>query len=154
MNPPEHVVPCPRCNAVNRMRAAELTRERICGDCRHRLFDGQVVTLTDTNFQEVAGRGTLPVVVEFWAPWCGPCESMATQIERAAAALEPAVRFAKLNNDENPKTSLRLRVRSIPMLILFRNAEELARKSGNMDARAITGWIEAALAGGAASTGC
>ncbi len=141
----EHVVPCPHCNAINRIAADGLDRTVNCEDCRKPLFEGRPLILTDANFRDIAGRGSLPVVIDFWAPWCGPCESMATQFERAAAILEPQIRFATLNNDENPKTSLRLRVRSIPMLILFRNAEEVARTSGNMDARAITGWIRESL---------
>ena len=140
-----HIFPCPHCNAVNRVPADRLANGPKCGQCKQSLFDGHPATLTDANFGDVVGRSTLPVVVDFWAPWCGPCQSMAPHFERAAAALEPAVRLAKLNTDEHPKTSLRLRIRSIPTMILFRNGEEVARQAGAMDARAISDWVKAEM---------
>ncbi|HEX7952430.1 MAG TPA: thioredoxin TrxC [Burkholderiales bacterium] len=143
-----HIVPCPHCNAPNRVPVDGLGSAPKCGKCKQALFDGHPTTLTDANFGEIVGRGTLPVVVDFWAPWCGPCQSMAPHFERAAATLEPQVRLAKLNTEEHPKTSLRLRVRSIPTMILFRNGEEVARQVGAMDARAISGWVKTAIGNG------
>jgi thioredoxin 2 len=145
MNAPPHMLPCTHCSALNRVPADRLDKNPKCGQCKQPLFDGRPAMLTDANFSDVARRGTLPVVVDFWAPWCGPCQSMAPHFERAAAALEPSVRLAKLNTEENSKTSLRLRIRSIPTVILFNNGEEVARKAGAMDARAIADWVKAAL---------
>jgi thioredoxin 2 len=148
MLPTAHIVPCPHCSAVNRVPADGLHNGPKCGQCKQPLFDGHPATLTDANFGDVVGRSTLPVVVDFWAPWCGPCQSMAPQFERAAAAFEPEVRFAKLNTEEHSKTSLRLRIRSIPTMVLFRDGEEVARQVGAMDSRAISNWVKAAMGNG------
>jgi thioredoxin 2 len=145
MTPTPHLLPCTRCNALNRVPAERLANGPKCGQCKQPLFDGHPATLTDANFGEIVGRSSLPVVVDFWAPWCGPCQSMAPHFECAASALEPAVRLAKLNTEENSKTSLRLRIRSIPTMILFRNGEEVARKAGAMDSRAISDWVKSAM---------
>jgi thioredoxin 2 len=148
MDPTHHVFPCPHCNTVNRVPVDGLVRGPKCGQCKQPLFDGHPATHTDANFGDFTGRSTLPLVVDFWAPWCGPCRSMAPHFERAAAALEPAVRLAKLNTDEHPKTSLRLRIRSIPTMILFRDGAEVARRSGAMDSRAIAEWVKTATGHG------
>ena len=147
MDSSPELIPCPHCTALNRVPAERIGQGPKCGQCEQPLFDGHPAMLTDANFGEVVHHGTLPVVVDFWAPWCGPCLSMAPHFERAASALEPAVRLAKLNTEENPKTSLRLRIRSIPTMILFRNGAEVARKSGAMDARAISEWVKSAVLG-------
>jgi thioredoxin 2 len=139
-----HHIACPHCNAVNRVASARLADHPKCGKCRQALFNAHPITLTDANFADHIERGSLPVVVDFWAPWCGPCQSMAPQFERAAAELEPQFRLAKLNTDESPKTSLRHRIRSIPTLILFRGGKEIARQAGAMDARAIATWARSA----------
>ena len=145
MEKADHILPCPHCNAANRVPADRLANNPKCGKCKQSLFDGHPAIVTDANFGDMVGRSTLPVVVDFWAPWCGPCQSMAPHFERAASLLEPGVRFAKLNTEENSKTSLRLRVRSIPTMVLFRNGEEVARQSGAMDSRAISNWVKAAM---------
>ncbi len=144
MEPTPHVVPCTHCDALNHLAHDRLDKAPLCGRCKQPLFDGHPAVLTDANFSDIVRRGTLPVVVDFWAPWCGPCLSMASHFERAASTLEPAVRLAKLNTEENAKTSLRLRIRSIPTMVMFRNGEEVARKVGTMDARAISEWVETA----------
>ena len=112
-----------------------------CGQCKQPLFTGKPIVLSDANFAAHAQRGSLPIVVDFWAPWCGPCKMMAPHFERAAAGLEPEVRLAKLNTDDNPQVSGRFNIRSIPTMILFKNGQEVARQSGAMDANRLTSWI-------------
>lgn len=142
-----HISPCPNCNAANRVPADRLSNNPKCGECKQPLYDGHPAILTDANFHTFVHRSTLPVVVDFWAGWCGPCQAMAPHFERAAAELEPGVRLAKLDTEENSKTSLRLRIRSIPTMILFRNGEEVARRSGAMDSRAISSWVHSQMGG-------
>ncbi|HVY06979.1 MAG TPA: thioredoxin TrxC [Burkholderiales bacterium] len=141
MDTAPHIVPCAQCGTSNRVPAERLSAGPKCGKCKQPLFDGHPITLTDANFAGVVGKGTLPVVVDFWAPWCGPCISMAPHFERAASQLEPGVRLAKLDTEAHSKTSLRLRIRSIPTMIMFKDGEEVARTSGSRDARAIAEWV-------------
>jgi thioredoxin 2 len=144
MEPAHHVV-CPHCNAVNRVAAGRLEDRPVCGKCRQPLFTGTPIALSDRNFASQVERGSLPVLVDFWAPWCGPCRTMAPHFERAASRLEPGVRFAKLDTDANPGAAARFGIRSIPTLILFRNGREVARRSGALDATALVGWLRAEL---------
>ena len=142
MTESRHVV-CPHCAAVNRIPAARLAEKPRCGKCREALFTGHPVELTDASFETHVSRSDIPVVVDFWAPWCGPCKMMAPQFEQAAAELEPGVRFAKLNTDEQQGTAARFQIRSIPTLALFREGREVARQPGAMSAADIRRWIEA-----------
>jgi thioredoxin 2 len=135
-----HVV-CPRCQAVNRVPAARLQEEPVCGTCGGPLFVAQPLELTDGSFERHILRSDIPVLVDFWAPWCGPCKAMAPVLERVARELEPQVRVAKLNSDDNPKASLRYRIRSIPTLILFKGGKEFKRSSGTMEFGALRDWI-------------
>ena len=134
-------VTCSHCSAVNRIPGSRLSDQPKCGQCKQPLFTGKPIVLSDANFAAHAQRGSLPIVVDFWAPWCGPCKMMAPHFERAAAGLEPEVRLAKLNTDDNPQVSGRFNIRSIPTMILFKNGQEVARQSGAMDANRLTSWI-------------
>jgi len=140
MSDTKHVV-CPHCNAVNRVAAARLGDVPKCGQCHERLFTGHPVELTDRSFELHVGRSDIPLVVDFWAPWCHPCRMMAPAFEQAAAELEPAVRLAKLNTETEQALAARFRIQSIPTLALFRDGREIARQAGAMNAADITRWV-------------
>jgi thioredoxin 2 len=135
-----HVV-CGHCNSVVRLPAARLREAPRCPNCHFALFDGKPLTLTGANFDKHIGRSDLPLVVDFWAPWCGPCIAMAPFFETTARQLEPALRFAKLNTEDHPAPAARFNIRSIPTMIVFLGGKELARHSGAMDTTAITRWL-------------
>ena len=140
-----HVV-CPHCGAVNRLPQARLKESPNCGKCHHPLFTGQPVELAHAvNFDRLIGREELPVVVDFWAPWCGPCRTMGPSFARVCAELEPALRFAKLNTEEVPIVTARYDIRSIPTLVLFRSGHEVARQSGALDAGSLRAWLQSTL---------
>ena len=128
-----HVV-CAHCLATNRVPAARLAGDPVCGRCGKELLNGRPIELTDANFDAVASRTGLPVLVDFWAPWCGPCVAMAPQFERASQQLKGRVLFAKVNSDENPQTSRRFAIRSIPTLVRMDAGREVARQAGALQA--------------------
>lgn len=139
-----HVV-CPSCDAVNRIPAARLADGPKCGQCKSALFTGKPLALTAANFEKHIGRSDIPVVVDFWAPWCGPCKMMAPQYEQAAQSLEPAVRLAKLDTEAHQVLGARYNIRSIPTLAVFKGGREVARQAGAMGMNDIIRWVRSQL---------
>ena len=135
-------VVCPSCLTANRVPGERLGESPSCGKCHAPLLAGEPVALDEGGFDAVVGRTELPVVVDFWAPWCGPCRAMAPQFERAAALLKTRARFAKVNTDEAQALAARMGIRAIPTLVLFKDGSEVKRVAGVLDARALMQWIE------------
>jgi thioredoxin 2 len=141
------IIACPACNTLNRAPRDKLAAGSSgkCGQCGSPLFEGHPVALNAKSFETHASKSDIPLLVDFWAPWCGPCKAMAPQFEKAASALEPRVRFAKVNTDEEPGLAGRFRIQGIPTMILFKGGKEVARQSGLMNAAAIESWVQQAL---------
>ena len=123
-------VACAHCGATNRIPAARLGDDPTCGRCGRPLLDGHPVELSDADFERVVAASELPVVVDFWAPWCGPCRQMAPQFEQAARALKGRALLVKVNSDDNPHTASRFGIRSIPTLVKLDHGREVARVAG------------------------
>ena len=141
MDPEKLLIACAACDTANRVPAGRLAEDPKCGKCGAPLLDGMPAALTERNFQSFLERTELPVVVDFWAAWCGPCRMMAPAFERAAAELKTQARFAKLDTEAAQGIAARFGIRSIPTMILFRGGREAARTSGAMDARSIVNWV-------------
>ena len=136
-----HVV-CPQCNAANRLSPARLTDRPNCGKCHQPLFSGHPADLNDAEFSRQIERSDVPVLVDFWAPWCGPCRAMAPAYEQAAKTLEPHVRVIKVNTEQAQATAARFGIRSIPTLMIFKRGHEVARKAGAMSTADIVRWTQ------------
>ncbi|HWI77979.1 MAG TPA: thioredoxin TrxC [Ramlibacter sp.] len=144
MSESRHVV-CPHCHTTNRVRQDDLGKAPDCGSCHQPLFSGHPAQLDEAAFERHVARSQIPVLVDFWAPWCGPCRQMAPAFEQAAAQLEPEMQLAKVNTDEAKNLGARLQIRSIPTLALFVDGREVARQPGAMGAGDIVRWARSQL---------
>jgi thioredoxin 2 len=135
-----HLV-CPHCEKINRIQATRLDEAPKCGHCHQSLFTGHPIELTSASFRRQIEHSDVPIVVDFWAPWCGPCQMMAPQYAAAAGELEPTMRLAKVNTDVETSLAGEFHIRSIPTLALFKGGREIARQSGAMGKADIVRWV-------------
>jgi len=142
MTVPSPIIVCPNCQSPNRIPSVRLGDNPRCGKCKQPLFTGRPISLTDQTFDRHLTRSDLPLVVDFWAEWCGPCKMMAPFFERAAAELEPQVRLAKVNTDENRGLGQRYQISSIPTTAVFKGGREVARQPGAMNLQQLLQWIK------------
>ena len=142
MSKPIHIV-CPHCHTTNRLREDQLELAPECGSCKKTLFNAHSTALDEMAFNKHIGRNQIPVLVDFWAPWCGPCRTMAPAFEQAAKQLEPHMRLVKVDTEAHPSLGARFNIRSIPTLALFAGGREVARQPGSMGAADIVRWARA-----------
>jgi thioredoxin 2 len=142
MSDPLHVV-CPHCDAVNRLARDRLADQPVCGKCAKPLFLARPLEVSSEGFSRHVTRNDIPVLVDFWAEWCGPCKMMSPHYAQAAQRLEPGVRLLKVNTENAQDLASRFNIRSIPTLALFKGGREVARQAGAMDASGIVAWTQA-----------
>ena len=140
--PESHHIVCPHCAATNRIPASKPAAAAKCGKCHKPIFDGHPVALDSAAFQRHVTSNDIPVVVDFWADWCGPCKMMAPEFAKAAADMEPAARFAKVDTEAAPDVAQRFGIRSIPTLMVFKGGKEVARQAGAMPAQQLKAWVK------------
>ena len=136
-----HIV-CPHCSAINRIAQQRLGEQPKCGKCHQPLFNGQPIELSQAAFQKHASRNDIPLLVDFWAPWCGPCKMMAPAYQQAATQLEPRVRLAKVNTEVEQSLGAQFGIRSIPTLMLFKNGKPIASQAGAMGVADSVRWVQ------------
>lgn len=135
-------VVCPNCDSTNNVPADRPADAAKCGRCHAKLFPHAPIALSGERARKHLQNSDVPVIVDFWAPWCGPCRAMAPIFERAAQALEPRARFVKINVDENPELAAQYGVQGIPALFAFQKGEVAARQSGVADVNTLKSWVD------------
>ena len=136
-----HIV-CPHCDSINRLPSSKLSANGKCGKCKNTLFTGEVLELNINNFTKHTARNDIPVLVDFWAPWCGPCKMMAPIFSQAAQQLQPNIRVAKVNTEAEQQLAAQFQIRSIPTLAIFKSGKEIARTAGAMDLQNLISWVK------------
>jgi thioredoxin 2 len=140
----KHIV-CPHCSSVNRIPIKRMAESPICGKCQRGLFMGHPAEATGFTFLRHISRSDIPVLVDFWAPWCAPCKTMIPIFKQVAVILEPDVRLVKVNTDQEQALATRYNIRSIPTLALFKNGAEIARQSGIMSVDELVSWVRSRI---------
>jgi len=136
---------CPACGATNRVPRERLQDNPSCGSCHEALFVGKPTDLDQTSFEKMQEHNETPLLVDYWAPWCGPCQQMAGDYAEAAAELEPGIRVAKVNTEDHQALSAAANIRGIPTLILYVGGKEVARHTGAQNKAGIVRWVETSL---------
>ena len=139
-----HLV-CPHCHSTNRVPGDKLGAQPKCGKCKQPIFSGHPVSLSQQTFAQHISRNDIPVLVDFWAPWCGPCKMMAPVFEQAAAQLQPRMQLVKVNTEEEQALAMQYNIRSIPTLAIFKQGREINRMAGAMDLQNLLRWAQSAL---------
>lgn len=141
MNTGLHII-CPHCNTINQLPASRLEERPNCGKCHQALFNSKPVNLDTTQFTRYLEHNDIPVLVDFWAEWCGPCKMMAPQFASAAGLLEPKMRLAKVDIEAHSSLASRYAIQSIPMIVLFHRGKEIGRNAGVMGSQDLVRWVE------------